>query len=60
MNLDTCVSLDCPVAFTIDQISYSLGILQLELDYTEDLEGLTCRLNVTFESSVVLSPEASI
>jgi cysteine-rich repeat protein len=37
MNLTSSVSLGCPAAFSLSSVSYSAGVLRLEVDYTEDL-----------------------
>jgi hypothetical protein len=43
MNLSLYVSLHCnSTTYEVSSISYSLGTLELVVDYTEDLEGLTC------------------
>ena len=60
MDLPQLVSLECDASHTVSDISYDSGVLNLVSDYTTDMEGGNCTLNVTFDSSIIISPETSL
>jgi hypothetical protein len=60
MNLSYYVSLKCNSNFTIEQISYSDGILKLNVNYTDDMEGDTCNLTMAYNYSIIWSRSSNI
>jgi hypothetical protein len=61
MNLTQYVVLTCQdTAYVIKEISYSNGDLTLTVDYTTDMESHSCLLSLSFDSSIIRSPNTSL
>ena len=60
MQLSKQVSLDCNSLYSISQISYTSGTLTLIIDYSEDLEGRDCTLEMAFDPNVIASDNATL
>ena len=62
MDLDQYVSLICQdTTYKVSDLVYdSSGQLALTVDYTSDMEGRPCVLEVSFDSSIVISPNISL
>lgn len=56
MDLSQHVTLNCDSTYFISYISYSSGILTINTEYSEDMEDRQCVLNLTFNSTVIISP----
>ena len=60
MNLSQQVSLDCVASYSINEVSYSSGVLTVKADYTTDMEGQDCNLTLAFNSSIIVSPSVTL
>ncbi len=60
MNLLDNVKLICDGNYSIESINYSSGQLIIKADYTSDMEGSQCKLEMTFDRKIVRSPSAKL
>jgi hypothetical protein len=56
MNLGQCVALQCNSTYTVIDLSYDRGTLSITVDFSEDLEGRSCNLTVSYDANVIRSP----
>jgi len=62
MDLTQQVDLICQdTNYDVSAISYdSSGILTLTADYSTDMEGKSCTLNISFDRTVIVSPNSTL
>jgi cysteine-rich repeat protein len=60
MSLTHSVSLLCNSEYTVTEISYAAGVLKVVVDYTKDMEGVECTLNIDYDSAVIKSANSSV
>jgi hypothetical protein len=60
MDLQSRTSLSCPSSYTTKAVSYQYGVLELVVDYDQDLEGLACTLHIAFEGRVAKNQQTSL
>jgi hypothetical protein len=60
MNLTNNVSLLCNSEYTVSEVSYSAGVLKVVVDYTQDMEGVECTLNIDYDPAVIESTNSSV
>jgi hypothetical protein len=60
MNLSHYVTFTCASSYTVSALDYSAGVLSITADYTEDLEGRACTLDVAYNSSLIRGPAFSL
>jgi len=46
------IVLDCPSNYTITQTTYDQAKLTLIVDYTDDMEGISCQLTISYNPNV--------
>ena len=56
MHLSQQVFLDCNATYSVAEIGYSNGILEIKADYTTDLEGENCTVTFSFDQQIIQSP----
>ena len=56
MDFKAATTLMCGVAgYTLFDVEYNAGKIKLMIDFTEDLEGTACTLNIAYDQSITLS-----
>jgi hypothetical protein len=59
MNLSQRVAILCDYsAYTVTDLSYDRGTLSITVDFSEDLEGRNCNLTVSYDTSLIRSPDS--
>jgi hypothetical protein len=58
MTLSSCVALQCNSTYTITSLGYDRGTLSVTVDFSEDLEGRSCNLTVSYDANVIRSPDS--
>jgi hypothetical protein len=56
MDFFQCITWKCESNSTVNQATYSNGILTLDFDYNESMEGVTCNLSLAYNSSILINP----
>ena len=60
MDFKAATALTCGiVGYTLSDVEYKEGKLKLLVDFSEDLEGSSCTLNITYDQSITLSEDSS-
>ena len=55
MDFSTYVFFFCDTSITVNSMTYSEGIFQINAGYTTDLEGGNCSLVMSFDQSIIQS-----
>ena len=56
MHLQSHVVFLCNASYTVSSILYFNGELEIQADYTTDLEGENCTISFSFDPQIIISP----
>ena len=58
MNFSNHTALRCNSNYSITALTYSYGSLGISVEYTADMEGFDCNLTISFDQSLLESPDS--
>jgi hypothetical protein len=50
--------LTCDSEYQVTSAAYSFGVLELTVDYSKNMEGMACTLEIAYDNSVALTPDS--
>lgn len=60
MNISKYLNFSCDSTYSIASITYDNGIIELNVDYTEDMEDRSCILTLAYDPTIVDRPASQL